>query len=305
MKQPLVSVLMNCYNGETHLRKAIESVLAQTYENWELIFWDNQSTDSSRAIVQSYHDPRIRYFLAPSHTSFSHARILASNQIKGEWIAVLDSDDYWLVNNLNTKLGIGDIEPDVGLIYSRCIIDRSRIQRNSSVHPRSLTLPQGRIFQHLLRANFIPGHTTLYRTRLFQSVGGFDDYLICEYLLALKIAKVAKVCAQDCITAVYRQHDLNLSFANESDIFSERRKLVELFPEIDVRRQTNGSIHYDLIRLAWSKKCWTSEMFWSLETLSPSFIAYLIGELAGRASYKFSGLQKKHNTAVQILFSEQ
>ena len=58
-EQPLVSVIMNCFNGEKYLREAIDSVLAQTYQNWELIFWDNQSTDSSAEIVKSYDDPRI------------------------------------------------------------------------------------------------------------------------------------------------------------------------------------------------------------------------------------------------------
>ena len=59
--QPLVSVIMNCYNGEKYLHKAINSVYAQTFENWEIIFWDNASTDSSAEIARSY-DGKIRYF---------------------------------------------------------------------------------------------------------------------------------------------------------------------------------------------------------------------------------------------------
>ena len=66
--KPLVSILMNCYNGEKFLREAIESVLAQTYNNWELIFWDNQSTDRSAEIFKSYFDKRLKYFYALKHT---------------------------------------------------------------------------------------------------------------------------------------------------------------------------------------------------------------------------------------------
>ena len=60
--KPLVSILMNCYNGEKFLREAIESIQSQTYHNWELIFWDNQSTDQSAEIFKSYVDRRLKYF---------------------------------------------------------------------------------------------------------------------------------------------------------------------------------------------------------------------------------------------------
>ena len=60
MKSPLVSVIMNCYNGETYLREAIDSIYAQTYQNWEIIFLDNASTDDSANIAKSY-DKKIKY----------------------------------------------------------------------------------------------------------------------------------------------------------------------------------------------------------------------------------------------------
>ena len=60
---PLVSVIINCFNGEEFLREAIDSVLAQTYTHWEIVFWDNQSTDATAEIVKSYTDSRIRYYL--------------------------------------------------------------------------------------------------------------------------------------------------------------------------------------------------------------------------------------------------
>ena len=59
-KEPLVSVIMNCYNGEKYLRDAIDSVIGQKYNNWELIFWDNLSTDKSREILEGFSDKRIK-----------------------------------------------------------------------------------------------------------------------------------------------------------------------------------------------------------------------------------------------------
>ena len=62
MKNPQVSVIMNCYNGEKYLNQAIDSVINQTYKNWELIFWNNDSIDSSEEIINSFKDERIKYY---------------------------------------------------------------------------------------------------------------------------------------------------------------------------------------------------------------------------------------------------
>ena len=70
---PLVSVVMNCYNGERYLREAIESVCAQTHQNWEIVFWDNGSTDRSASIAQGHGD-RVRYFRAAQTTPLGAAR---------------------------------------------------------------------------------------------------------------------------------------------------------------------------------------------------------------------------------------
>ena len=100
----LVSVIINCYNGEEFLSLAIDSVLAQTYENWELIFWDNQSTDSSKAIFESYNDRRLKYFFAPEHTDLGGARANAFKYLCGDFIAILDADDMWLPTKLEKQI---------------------------------------------------------------------------------------------------------------------------------------------------------------------------------------------------------
>ena len=99
MENPLVSVIMNCHNGERFLREAIDSVYAQTYSNWEIIFWDNVSTDDSSSIAQSY-DNRLRYYLSEGFTSLGMARELAVQKSNGEYVAFLDCDDLWLPEKL-------------------------------------------------------------------------------------------------------------------------------------------------------------------------------------------------------------
>lgn len=122
---PDVSVIMNCYNGERYLREAIDSVLAQDFTDWEIVFWDNASTDASAAIVASYNDPRIRYLRGETNVPLGHARKLAVEAARGNWIGFLDTDDLWYPHKLSTQLaalagrddplcyaGILEIEPD-------------------------------------------------------------------------------------------------------------------------------------------------------------------------------------------------
>ena len=115
--QSLVSVVMKCYNGETYLYESIKSVLSQTYENWELIFWDNQSTDSSAEIFKSFRDKRFRYFYANGHTPLYKARNLAIEKSKGDFIAFLDTDDLWSKEKLKLQMLYFN-NPEVGVVFS-------------------------------------------------------------------------------------------------------------------------------------------------------------------------------------------
>ena len=95
VNQPLVSILMNCHNGEDFLNESIGSVLKQSYQNWELIFFDNASNDSSREIFNSFSDKRLKYFYQPNKSSLVEARNIAVERCSADWIAILDTDDSW------------------------------------------------------------------------------------------------------------------------------------------------------------------------------------------------------------------
>ena len=95
MEKLLISILMNCYNGEEYLHEAITSVLNQTYNNWELVFWNNRSNDGSEKIFKSFSDKRLKYYLSQDHSKLGEARRRAFKYLKGDFIAVLDTDDIW------------------------------------------------------------------------------------------------------------------------------------------------------------------------------------------------------------------
>ena len=89
-KNPLVSIIMNCYNGEKFLNESIKSVLNQSYKNWELIFWDNMSSDNSSKIIKKIDDSRIKYYLSNKFEKLYKARNLALEKASGKFICFLE-----------------------------------------------------------------------------------------------------------------------------------------------------------------------------------------------------------------------
>ena len=117
---PLVSVILNVRNGAAFLHEALDSVMTQTFADWELIVWDDRSTDTSAQIVAGYSDHRIRYHLAPEETPLGKARDLAIRQANGEWLAFIDQDDLWLPDKLEKQITLAC--DGVGIIYGRTVL---------------------------------------------------------------------------------------------------------------------------------------------------------------------------------------
>mgnify|MGYP000435074784 FL=1 len=153
--KPLVSVIMNCYNSDTYLGEAINSVISQTYKNWEIIFWDNQSTDKSAEIVKSYDDERIKYFYAPSFTSLYEARNYAIEKANGEYIAFLDCDDKWYNNKLKEQLKVLENSE-----YNLCYSNFYNLYENKLKKAFSSIQPSGNIFKYQI-ANYSIGILTV------------------------------------------------------------------------------------------------------------------------------------------------
>jgi len=99
---------MNCYNGEQYLKEALGSVIKQTYENWELIFWDNQSTDKSASIFKSYTDSRFKYYYAPIHIDLGKARKNAIEKTTGFLINYLNKQKQLITINMIIFVYLGN-----------------------------------------------------------------------------------------------------------------------------------------------------------------------------------------------------
>ena len=116
----LVSIIMNCYNGQRHLKKAIDSIYQQDYHDWEIIFWDNASNDDSAKVAKCY-DKRLKYFLAPSNTSLGEARNIALQKACGKYVAFLDCDDKYLPEKLTKQVNMMEIN-QCALCYGSVIV---------------------------------------------------------------------------------------------------------------------------------------------------------------------------------------
>ncbi len=116
---PLVSIIMPCYNAERYIAQSIESVLAQTYQNWELLITDDGSTDRSVDIVSRYskHDDRINVLVPDEHSGIARTRNLSISLAKGRFVAFLDSDDIWKSDKLEKQVNFM-LENNVAFTYS-------------------------------------------------------------------------------------------------------------------------------------------------------------------------------------------
>ena len=103
-KKPKVSIIINCHNGENYIEESIKSVKNQTYKNWEIIYFDNLSTDKSLAIVKSFVDKRIKIIKSKLFLSLYDARNKAIKYAKGKYVAFLDSDDWWVKSKLKEQI---------------------------------------------------------------------------------------------------------------------------------------------------------------------------------------------------------
>ena len=116
MNQPKVSVLMTVYNSERYLHRAIESILNQTFRNFELIIVQDVSTDHSRDIIESFHDTRIRVIWNSVKRGLSHARNLGLEAARGDYVTVMDSDDVAYSDRLRIQSQFLDQNPGVCLV---------------------------------------------------------------------------------------------------------------------------------------------------------------------------------------------
>jgi len=187
--KPLVSVIIIFLNEERFIREAIESVFAQTYENWELLLVDDGSTDASTKIARRYaeqYPERVRYLEHDGHQNrgMSASRNLGIRHAKGKYIGFLDADDFWLPEKLAEQTTILSLYPDAAMVcgpvewWYSWTGDPDDKARNHVVAPAvqidTLVQPP-KLVTSILKTETVTTTSSLLRRDAIETVGGFED----------------------------------------------------------------------------------------------------------------------------------
>ena len=193
---PYVSIIMPTYNHANFLGKALRSVINQTYRNWEVIIIDNHSTDQTIAVINSFNDPRIKYLKIFNDGILAKSRNLGVKAAKGEWIAFLDSDDWWTEDKLETCFK--EINKSVDFIYHDLEVkNKSKFYfRKKKFKGRQLKKPilNDLLIGSIRYGNAIGQSSVMLRKNLLIQIGGMSENKNLvgaeDYNTWLRIAKI-------------------------------------------------------------------------------------------------------------------
>lgn len=189
---PRVSMLMTIYNAEPYLRAAIDSIMVQTFPDWELIAVENGSTDKSMTVLKDYSDPRVRVFPLEKNIGRTPALRFAFDRARGDYIAVLDADDISSPDRLARQVEFLDRHPDVALVGSWA----QHIDEHGKVFDVFEPPPNQEQLQDCLGwTNPIIHSSAMYRRQLAQEVGGYPENIVWaqDLGLILALAQRAKI----------------------------------------------------------------------------------------------------------------
>lgn len=218
MNVPKVTVLMTVYNGEKFLRKAVESVLGQTFEDFELLIINDGSTDRTAEVLHGFQDPRVRIFGNRENLGVYHSANRGLKLAQGEYVARIDADDVALPRRVEEQVAYLDTHPDVGLVASAAeIIDENGL----TVSVVNDVLSPEQIYYTLFFNNCIFHSSVMFRKGIALGIGGYDETLkrASDFDLWSRMSTVSRI---DCIReplVKWRGSPTNMStvFKNEQD----------------------------------------------------------------------------------------
>ena len=222
---PLVSIIVNCYNGESYLEECLTSIQNQTYPNWEVIFWDNHSTDNSKQIFKKFTDKRFKYYLSPAHMYLYEARDLAVKASSGDFITFCDVDDFWAKNRLEFQIPLF-ANKNIGIVYCNQWLLNNKTKKKTKL--KKGTLLKGNLFSDIIsKKTSVTILTAIIRkseylnldigfNKNYQIIGDFDFFV-----------RISKKCTYDCVQeplVFYRLHENNFTRKNRELELAEFEK---------------------------------------------------------------------------------
>lgn len=256
MPEPLVSIVMPCYNAAEHLEASVGSVMTQSMEDWELIVVDDGSSDQSAAWFDAVDDPRV-ILISQDNQGVTRSRNNGIARAKGEYLAFLDADDWWSADFLEQMLAALEQHPKCELAYCGWQNVGLPGKRGEDFVPPDYETP-GKI-EILLDGCRWPIHAALTRTAIVRECGGFDLRFQTseDYGLWLKVACLNPIVRAPRVMAYYlfhqQQRSQNKVAAHQANKALNHRRLVSTFihenPQVEsrltraqIRRFTDGEL---------------------------------------------------------------
>lgn len=247
MRNPLVSIVMVNYNQEKYLKAAVDSVLSQTYQNWELIVVDDGSTDRSKEILNSYEDERIHPYFLEQNRHICYATNYGYARVQGEYLARLDSDDVWREEKLEKQVAFLEAHPEEQVVFTKLdIIDEDgKIINDKMSDLYGLYNSRQKNRRDWVRFFFYVGNSLiqsgmLMRTSLMRETGDFNlAYMQAhdfDYFVRL-VKKTGFAFIEEPLTGYRRTESQNSAYHPEKDrrFFNEhmsiRRHFFDEFPD--------------------------------------------------------------------------
>jgi glycosyltransferase involved in cell wall biosynthesis len=209
----MVSIITPTFNHEAYISDCIESVLAQTYPDWEMIIVDDGSTDRNLEVISCFKDDRIRVF-PREHVGLEHlddTYNFALGQAKGELVAILEGDDYWPPNKLERQLE-AFCDGNVVLSFGRVALvtaDRKVTSNFPENIDRFTSMDRNAFLRELLLMDWIPAVTAMCTRKALLEIGGFREFAsagFVDYPTWLALMNVGEVKAIDELLGYWRHH---------------------------------------------------------------------------------------------------
>tara|TARA_B100000989_G_C19526970_1_gene467449 strand:- start:419 stop:1318 length:900 start_codon:yes stop_codon:yes gene_type:complete len=234
---PIFSIVIPTYNHAKFLKRALKSIIDQSFENWETIVIDNYSTDSTQKVVADLNDPRIKYLKVQNKGIIAKSRNIGIKNAKADWIAFLDSDDWWTSNKL--EICFNKLNENIDFIYHRMKIKSDKFQLISRKKTKNKKLTKPVLINLLVGGNIISNSSVVVRKNLLDKVRYLDEreelVAVEDYHTWLKIAKLTdKFLYLPSCLGYYFLHDQSVSQKNMS---IPSRMAVHDFKEILTKQQ--------------------------------------------------------------------
>jgi glycosyltransferase involved in cell wall biosynthesis len=222
---PRVSLLMSAYNRADYVAQAIKSVLAQTSPDFELLIWDDGSTDQTLAHAReaSDNDPRVQ-ITAGDHVGVIRALNTLAARARGEFIAWIDSDDALAPLALAETIGVLDAAPDVGMVYTNYITMDEHGRQGGLGKRCQIPYSKDRLL-----IDFMTFHFRLIRRAIWDQIGGLDPIaeIAEDYDLCLRVSEVSQIRHLPRALYIYRVHSQSISTQRRVDQIRASQRAIE------------------------------------------------------------------------------